>query len=130
MPKQKNIARDISNVHSVRIGDETHHHYAETKLSKELTLNIPKTHPDDIIGREDDLQSLRDLLCNDKRVVVVNGLGGIGKTTLVQVYVSKYYDDYEHIAWVTQNSDGRQASCFISHTSSSLSLLILNTVFK
>jgi len=103
---EKNVVRGkISNVQNVDIGDKHYHNYAETKLSKELTLNIPKTHPDDIVGREEDLQSLRDLLCNDKRVVVVNGLGGIGKTTLVQVYVSKYYDDYEHIAWVTQNSE-------------------------
>jgi hypothetical protein len=38
-------------------------------------------------------------------VVLVNGLGGIGKTTLVQVYISKYYDVYEHIAWITQSSE-------------------------
>ena len=40
--------------------------------------------------------SLHDLVCNDKRVVVVNGLGGIGKTTLVQAYVHQYYDNYAH----------------------------------
>ena len=108
--KEKNVVMgNITDVKgNVDIGDKVIYNYyytAETKLPKELTLNIPKTYPDDIVGREEDLQSLRDLLCNDKKVVVVNGLGGIGKTTLVQVYVSKYYDDYEHIAWVTQNSE-------------------------
>ncbi|HVW58535.1 MAG TPA: hypothetical protein VHC48_00820, partial [Puia sp.] len=43
---------------------------------KELTLYMPRTHPDDIIGRETDLSRLYDLLRVEKRVVVVNGLGG------------------------------------------------------
>lgn len=74
-------------------------------VAKELTLNIPKTHPEDIIGRDEDLQQLHDLLNNEQRVVVVNGLGGIGKTTLAQAYVSRYYNEYNHIAWITQSSE-------------------------
>lgn len=76
-----------------------------TGLPKELNLNVPKTHPDDIIGRDQDLKSLHDLLWNNKRAVLVNGLGGIGKTTLVQAFISKYYDAYQHVLWITQNSE-------------------------
>jgi hypothetical protein len=97
---EKNVVRgNIANVQTVRIGDETHYHYhyAEKKVSKELTLSLPRLHPDDIIGRADDLAELRRLLCDEKRVVVMNGLGGIGKTTLAQVYVSAYYDDYQRV---------------------------------
>ncbi len=72
--------------------------------SKELTLQIPRTNPADIIGREEDLNAIHQLLHEDKKVVLVNGLGGIGKTTLAQVYISKYYDEYAHIAWITQSS--------------------------
>ena len=79
--------------------------FTASKFPKELTNALPKTHPDEIIGREEDLKSLHDLLCNNKRVIVVNGLGGIGKTTLVQAYVSKYYEDYAHIVWITQGSE-------------------------
>ncbi|HEV7350949.1 tetratricopeptide repeat protein [Telluribacter sp.] len=75
------------------------------RLPKELTLTIPKTDPDDIVGREKDLEGLHELLYNKQKVVVVNGLGGIGKTTLAQAYLCKYYQDYQHIAWITQSSE-------------------------
>ncbi len=41
-------------------------------------------------------------LFDHKQVDLVNGLGGIGKTTLAQVYTSKHWEQYHHIAWVTQ----------------------------
>ena len=110
MPKQKkegfkkNVVEGSVNAQNVDIGDK-HYHYPAKKLPKELNINIPRISPDEIIGREEDLKVLYDLLSNDKRVVVVNGLGGIGKTTLVQAYVSKYYEDYAHIVWITQTSE-------------------------
>ncbi|SEM66318.1 Tfp pilus assembly protein PilF [Chitinophaga rupis] len=69
---------------------------------KELTLKIPRIHQDDIIGRTDELLELHNLLFKNERVVVVNGIGGVGKTTLVQGYLSKYYKSYQHIVWISQ----------------------------
>jgi len=69
---------------------------------KELTLKIPRIHQDDIIGRTDELRELHNLLLNNERVVLVNGIGGVGKTTLVQGYVSKYYKSYQHVVWISQ----------------------------
>ena len=105
MVKQKNIVGDLHNVQYARIGDDIHVHITEPPLPKELTLYIPRTHPEDIIGRESDLDQLHKALHTEKRVVVVNGIGGIGKTTLAQAYVSRYYDAYQHILWITQESD-------------------------
>jgi signal recognition particle GTPase len=76
----------------------TVHQNSIAKTSKELTLRIPKIHLTEVIGREDELEDLHKLLFDNKHVVVVNGLGGIGKTTLAQAYMSLYYDDYQHIA--------------------------------
>jgi tetratricopeptide (TPR) repeat protein len=76
-----------------------------THLPKELTLKIPKIHPSEVIGREKELEELHQLLFDNKHVVVVNGLGGIGKTTLAQAYMSLYYDDYLHIAWISQSNE-------------------------
>ncbi|MEO8109654.1 MAG: tetratricopeptide repeat protein [Ginsengibacter sp.] len=101
---KKNVVEGNVSAQHVDIGDK-HYHYAAKKLPKELNINIPRISPDEIIGREEDLKALHDLLCDDKRVVVVNGLGGIGKTTLAQAYVSKYYDDYPHIVWITQGAE-------------------------
>ncbi|MBK7869152.1 MAG: ATP-binding protein, partial [Saprospiraceae bacterium] len=77
----------------------------QSKLPKDLSLNIPKVHPDDVVGREDDLKNLHDLLFDNKRVVVVNGLGGLGKTTLAQAYIGQYYTEYRHVLWISQLSE-------------------------
>ncbi len=105
---QKNVVHGNITAKSVSIGDEIHYHYAETKLPKELTAKIPCLDADKIIGRTNELDELHQMLHNNKQVVVMNGLGGIGKTTLAQVYASKYWDDYKHIAWITQTTDNVQ----------------------
>ena len=73
-------------------------------LPKELTARIPKVSQGRIIGRDADLTDLYERLFNNRQVVLVNGLGGIGKTAVAQVYAAKYWDEYHHIAWITQTS--------------------------
>ena len=55
-------------------------------------------------GREEDLEELERLLSQKKNQVVllVNGLGGIGKTTVAKKLVSDHLDDksYDHICWI------------------------------
>ena len=38
-------------------------------------------------------------------MALVNGIGGIGKTTLAESYVAEFFDDYKHLAWITLDSD-------------------------
>ena len=78
-------------------------------IPKELTLRIPRTSPDNIVGRERELAELHDRLNENRQVVLVNGLGGIGKTTLAQAYVSKYCDEYAHMAWIEKTSEDPMA---------------------
>ncbi|MEZ4761991.1 MAG: hypothetical protein R3C26_01905 [Calditrichia bacterium] len=47
----------------------------------------------DIVGRETELQTLRQRLLNDHETVLVNGMGGIGKTTLAAC-MATFYDAY------------------------------------
>jgi GTPase SAR1 family protein len=112
MDPKKNTVGDLNNVGNARIGDEVHmgnevhyHSAPATGYPKELTLNLPRTNPDEIIGREADLVQLHENLHGQKKVVLVNGLGGIGKTTLAQAYLTKYFDEYKHLAWIVQGSD-------------------------
>ncbi|NQU68413.1 MAG: tetratricopeptide repeat protein, partial [Candidatus Marinimicrobia bacterium] len=67
---------------------------------KELT-DVHRRSKDDIIGREDYLKRIRKDLLNGRETILMNGMGGIGKTTLAEVYVEFYYNEYKHIAWLS-----------------------------
>ncbi|MDF9799017.1 tetratricopeptide (TPR) repeat protein [Catalinimonas alkaloidigena] len=56
---------------------------------------------ENIVGREKDLEELRRRLLEDNKLSLINGMGGIGKTTLAAVYLNTYKDEYVHIAWLT-----------------------------
>ena len=70
-----------------------------TTIPKRITTKLPIISPDHIVGRQTDLQDLHDRLFANRQVVLVNGLGGIGKTTLAQAYVGKYLEEYHYLAW-------------------------------
>jgi tetratricopeptide (TPR) repeat protein len=77
-------------------------------IPKEITpiYKIPK---EDIVGREDDLKNLRKSLLENKKIALINGMGGIGKTTLASVYANEYYFEYSHIVWLTIENTLEQA---------------------
>jgi tetratricopeptide (TPR) repeat protein len=112
----KNVAGgSISNVGSVDIGDKiTNYNVAQARnLPKALTTKIPRTSRDKIVGRSADLDTLHERLFNNRQVVLVNGMGGVGKTTLAQVYVHEYWEEYSHIAWISLLS-GKVTDDFIN----------------
>jgi tetratricopeptide (TPR) repeat protein len=68
-----------------------------------LLTNIPK-HDDEFIGREEDLKRLEKELETSQKIVLMNGLGGIGKTTLAKKFVQNNLDKYDHVAWIEVKS--------------------------
>lgn len=72
---------------------------------KDLTHLVPRRLLSTTTGRTQHLADLRDMLETGQQIAVVNGMGGIGKTTLAEVYVEEYYHEYQHIAWLTQNNE-------------------------
>lgn len=55
----------------------------------------------DIVGRTQELADVRSNLLAGRATVLVNGIGGIGKTTVARKYVELHWDAYRHIAWLT-----------------------------
>lgn len=77
---------------------------------QDLTTYMPRLNkPEDIIGRDDFLEELREMLEKDQKVVVVNGMGGLGKTSVAQLYLTKYQNDYAHLLWTTYADDFTQS---------------------
>ena len=82
------------------VGDTTniYHNYGAEKIPKYLGTPFI---PDVFIGRETDLEEIHQkLFKGDNLLLLVNGEGGIGKTTLAAKYYQTYQDDYIHLAWV------------------------------
>ncbi len=59
----------------------------------------------DCLGRENELESLQTLLQESSKVVLVSGLGGMGKTTLAAGYLQWLRNDYDSIAWINSSDD-------------------------
>jgi tetratricopeptide (TPR) repeat protein len=70
----------------------------EAKIQKYLTQKPAKTI--DLIGREEELNDIAHALEQSDRVLLVNGLGGVGKTELCKRYFWNHIDNYMHLAWV------------------------------
>jgi len=75
-------------------------HYPEHKIPKQLTIKLGK---DTIIGREKELKEIAELLNNSNSLLLINGIGGIGKSTIASYYLHSqkekldYYGFFEGI---------------------------------
>ncbi len=91
----------------VHIGDVIVHKEGK-KIPQQLTPYTPINPATECIGREAELQNLADTLTRAQRAVVVNGLGGIGKTTLAKAWFQQVKDRYNHWAWIESAGNDAQ----------------------
>lgn len=71
----------------------------ESDIPKFLTK--PPFLPDYFIGRDEDLEAIHQKLFGaNNLLLLVNGRGGMGKTTIAAKYFQTYQADYQHLAWV------------------------------
>jgi len=84
---------------NIRIGDEIHYHQG-LKIPRLLT-GLPFI-PENFQGREIELLHIHQRLFapQGNLLLLVNGEGGIGKTSLASRYFYTYQEHYAHLAWV------------------------------
>ncbi len=76
------------------------HHYGERKIPQQLTRTPFR--PEGFLGRDTELKNIHDRLfsAGGNLLLLVNGEGGIGKTTLASEYYHRFQDKYAHYGWV------------------------------
>lgn len=73
--------------------------HSVNQFPKVLTY-IPKVDENEVVGRLSELIELGNLINVSNKVVLVNGMGGVGKSTLAKLFVNKNSSKYTHTAWV------------------------------
>ncbi len=84
----------------LHIGDkqEVHHHYVDKKIPRNLTN--PPFDPPVFLGREEELVAVHNrLFGGDDFLMLVNGQGGMGKTSFAAKYWKNYQHEYQHRAF-------------------------------
>ncbi len=68
--------------------------------------NFAKIEKKYFVGSETELKYIDENLSKkNEPLVLLNGLGGIGKTTLAQAYINRFQNNYNNILWVSVFSD-------------------------
>jgi len=97
--KPSQVADKLFNINS--IDKATINNFQKDSSAIPKFLGIQIFHTDVFIGREDELKAVHQKLFEgDNLLLLVNGEGGIGKTTLAAQYYRRYSDEYTHLAWV------------------------------
>ena len=71
--------------------------------------NIPQISVDEVIGRDDDLRNVYERLRSSRSLLLINGIGGIGKTTLAKAFLEKYRSTYDNICWISASPSFKES---------------------
>jgi hypothetical protein len=102
-PNPQNLNQQNSRIGVQTVGGNTtiYNKYFQKEIRKFLGLQPFFLDSDKFKGREQALEELHRRLFSGKNLLLlVNGQGGMGKTTLAAKYFETYHKHYTHLAWV------------------------------
>ncbi len=82
--------------------------YKPKNFPKALT-NLPTINRNYIVKRNKDIEAVIYRLNKAKKVVLVNGIGGIGKTTLAKILLDDHKTIFKHIVWINVTNGVKNA---------------------
>ncbi|MCC5610879.1 tetratricopeptide repeat protein [Nostoc sp. CHAB 5834] len=84
------------------VGRDKHVHYhsgRETRPRSKYLNTFAHYDLANLVGRAPQLRAIDEHL-SQRKLLLLHGIGGIGKTTLARAYISQAQDQYDHIAYV------------------------------
>lgn len=78
--------------------------YGDKRIKQFLTQ--PPFQAEYFVGRDDDLKKIHEQLFHGNNLLLlVNGQGGVGKTSVASRYFHKYHQHYTHLAWLLRENN-------------------------
>ncbi len=100
-PESPRLVAKGSGAMTIGIGEET-----------KRVFMVPMPRNPHFVGREAELQALRDALQDRKNVLLtqaISGLGGIGKTQTACEYAYRHRDEYRAVLWTSAENESAPA---------------------
>ncbi|WP_346961607.1 tetratricopeptide repeat protein [Clostridium sp.] len=72
------------------------------------------------MGREAELKDLELYFQDTNQIVLVSGIGGVGKTEICKAYFNKHKNDFKHVGWVSYISSIKES--FVNQIRSNITL--------
>jgi len=90
-------------------------------IPKILTSSYPREEV--FVGREKEFSDMKDFLNNSNSLLLINSIGGMGKTTLVKEFLHREKSYYEHYGYIFIGQDIKEGFVNNSGLRTSLSLV-------
>jgi len=107
MDKNINVNGDIYGVGVAQDGSTINQdiHLPPHEIPKKLTPQTGLANDIDFVGRKEELQKVDELLNQNSMLLLLNGIGGIGKSTLASYYLNQHKDNFDYYGFVQVNED-------------------------
>ena len=106
----------------VHIGDVKNYVSAPEKRTIKLLTGFIQVAENSVIGRDAQIMALEKSLGNNHTVALMNGMGGIGKTTVALLFLARNEKKFDHLAWIDINDTIENAFLYNSELQNSLEI--------
>ena len=86
-------------------GDGNTVNFPKHIIPKVLTKQTGLANDIDFVGRKEELQKVDEILNKDSMLLLLNGIGGIGKSTLASYYLNQKKNNFDYYGFIQVNED-------------------------